>query len=255
MCLGRIFTSKYSLRIWSPANLWIVSGLWCRFAFSQPKIAPCNWGPRSVNPLMVMSAALSVSRIRYARESSPFSFISGSGRLFVEGFHAAVCVRMVWSLPAPFRVMPFFGSSGASSSYVPAAISITLPSAPLFTAAGLVGIAVSVTGNEVAQRFGRARVVAWAMGAAAALSLLCGWTTGVSMLLAIVAVLFSLIGAYYYLRFVKLMYFDQPNDPSPIDAPFDMKVLMSANGLAVAFLGIFPQALMSLCAFSLLRSL
>ena len=51
------------------------------------------------------------------------------------------------------------------------------------------------------------------------------------------------------------MYFDQPNDPSPIDAPFDMKVLMSANGLAVAVLGLFPQALMSLCAFSLLRSL
>ncbi len=73
--------------------------------------------------------------------------------------------------------------------------------------------------------------------------------------LAIAAVIFSLIGAYYYLRVVKLMYFDQPNDPSPIDAPFDMKVLMSANGLAVAVLGLFPQALMSLCAFSLLRSL
>jgi NADH-quinone oxidoreductase subunit N len=51
------------------------------------------------------------------------------------------------------------------------------------------------------------------------------------------------------------MYFDQPTNPMPIAAPLDMKVLMSANGLAVALLGIFPQALMSLCAFALLRSL
>jgi NADH-quinone oxidoreductase subunit N len=75
------------------------------------------------------------------------------------------------------------------------------------------------------------------------------------MWLAIAAVIFSLIGAYYYLRVVKLMYFDQPTDTSPVEAPFDIKVLMSANGLAVAFLGIFPQALMSLCAYTLLRSL
>ena len=75
------------------------------------------------------------------------------------------------------------------------------------------------------------------------------------MKLAIAAVIFSLIGAYYYLRVVKIMYFDQPTDTSPIDAPLNMKVLASANGLAVAVLGIFPQALMSLCAFSLLRSL
>ncbi|MBK8525386.1 MAG: NADH-quinone oxidoreductase subunit NuoN [Betaproteobacteria bacterium] len=75
------------------------------------------------------------------------------------------------------------------------------------------------------------------------------------MWLAIAAVIFSLIGAYYYLRVVKLMYFDEPTDTSPIDAPFDIKLLMSANGLAVAVLGIFPQALMSLCAYSLLRSL
>jgi len=75
------------------------------------------------------------------------------------------------------------------------------------------------------------------------------------MWLAIAAVIFSLIGAFYYLRVVKLMYFDQPNDPSPIHAPFDVKLLMSANGLAVALLGIFPQALMSICAVALLRSL
>ena len=73
--------------------------------------------------------------------------------------------------------------------------------------------------------------------------------------LAIAAVFFSLIGAYYYLRVVKVMYFDPPTETARIEAPFNVKVLMSANGLAVALLGIFPQTLMSLCAFSLLRSL
>lgn len=75
------------------------------------------------------------------------------------------------------------------------------------------------------------------------------------MWLAIVAVLFSLIGAFYYLRVVKLMYFDAPNDEQPITATLDMRILISANGLAVAFLGIFPQVIMSLCAYALLRSL
>ncbi len=61
--------------------------------------------------------------------------------------------------------------------------------ATLFTLAGLLGIAVSITGNETAQRHGRARVVLWAMAAAAALSLLTGWTTGAGILLAALAVL------------------------------------------------------------------
>lgn len=75
------------------------------------------------------------------------------------------------------------------------------------------------------------------------------------MWLAIVAVLFSLIGAFYYLRVVKVMYFDAPADDTPLAAPMDMRILISANGLAVAFLGIFPQVIMSLCAYALLRSL
>ncbi len=75
------------------------------------------------------------------------------------------------------------------------------------------------------------------------------------MWLAIVAVLFSLIGAFYYLRVVKMMYFDPPADTSQLTAGMDMRILISANGLAVALLGIFPQMLMSLCAYALLRSL
>lgn len=74
--------------------------------------------------------------------------------------------------------------------------------------------------------------------------------------LAIAAVFFSLVGAYYYLRVVKVMYFDQPpENAARIEASVDVKVLMSANGLAVALIGVFPQTLMSLCAFALLRSL
>ena len=73
--------------------------------------------------------------------------------------------------------------------------------------------------------------------------------------LAVVAVFFSLIGAYYYLRIVKLMYADAPVDTAPIQAGLDMRLLLSANGLAVALLGIFPQTIMTLCTFTLLRSL
>jgi len=73
--------------------------------------------------------------------------------------------------------------------------------------------------------------------------------------LAVFAVFFSLVGAFYYLRVVKLMYFDPPVDTAPIEAAMDMRVLISANGLAIAALGLMPQALMSLCAFALLRSM
>jgi len=64
-----------------------------------------------------------------------------------------------------------------------------------------------------------------------------------------------LIGAFYYLRVVKLMWFDPPLDSAPLEAGFDMRLLLSANGLAVALLGAFPQAIMTLCTFTLLRSL
>jgi NADH-quinone oxidoreductase subunit N len=73
--------------------------------------------------------------------------------------------------------------------------------------------------------------------------------------LAVLAVLFSVIGAFYYLRVVKVMYFDPPVDTAPISAPAELRVLLSANGLAIAALGLAPQALMSLCAYALLASL
>ncbi|MCK6411140.1 MAG: NADH-quinone oxidoreductase subunit NuoN [Azonexus sp.] len=75
------------------------------------------------------------------------------------------------------------------------------------------------------------------------------------MWLAIVAVLFSLIGAFYYLRVVKIMYFDAPVDETPLQACGSMKAVLSVNGIAVALFGLMPQTLMSLCAYALLRSL
>ncbi|MBL4620937.1 MAG: NADH-quinone oxidoreductase subunit NuoN [Immundisolibacteraceae bacterium] len=66
--------------------------------------------------------------------------------------------------------------------------------------------------------------------------------------IAIVAVLFSVIGAFYYLRMVKLMFFDDVEDPSPIEAAWDERVVISLNGLAILALGIFPGGLLAVCS-------
>ncbi len=65
--------------------------------------------------------------------------------------------------------------------------------------------------------------------------------------LAVYAVVFSVVGAFYYLRVVKVMYFDKPEDTSPIQAGFDMRVVLSANSLGILALGIFPAVLMQWC--------
>ena len=71
--------------------------------------------------------------------------------------------------------------------------------------------------------------------------------------LAVVAVLLSLIGAFYYLRIVKLMYFDEPREGMP--APGGTAGwLLSANGLAVLGIGLLPQPLMAAC-FIAIKSL
>jgi NADH-quinone oxidoreductase subunit N len=72
--------------------------------------------------------------------------------------------------------------------------------------------------------------------------------------LAVAAVLFSLIGAFYYLRIVKVMYFEPPQDQAPIASRADMRVLMSMNGLALLAFGILPQPLMALCIYSIQAS-
>ena len=72
--------------------------------------------------------------------------------------------------------------------------------------------------------------------------------------LAVVAVLTSVVGAFYYLRIVKLMYFDDPVDTAAIDAPGDARALLSANGLALLVLGVLPQYLMGLCTLAITQS-
>ena len=73
--------------------------------------------------------------------------------------------------------------------------------------------------------------------------------------LVVMAVIFSLIGAFYYLRIVKLMYFDTPESHTPISIQPDSGVLISFNGLAVLLLGILPGNLMTVCAVSVQQSL
>jgi NADH-quinone oxidoreductase subunit N len=65
--------------------------------------------------------------------------------------------------------------------------------------------------------------------------------------LAVTAVIFSVIGAFYYLRIVKTMYFDKPEDSARIEAGMDMRIVISLNSLGVLALGIFPAALMQWC--------
>jgi NADH-quinone oxidoreductase subunit N len=71
------------------------------------------------------------------------------------------------------------------------------------------------------------------------------------MWLAVVGVVFSVIGAFYYLRVVKLMYFDKPLDMTPVRPALDMHIAISLNGLAMLILGIYPGFLMALCASAL----
>jgi NADH-quinone oxidoreductase subunit N len=73
--------------------------------------------------------------------------------------------------------------------------------------------------------------------------------------LAVAAVLFSLIGAFYYLRIVKLMYFDAPESHEPIIFAQDSTLLISLNGLGLLILGLLPGTLMSVCAVSVQQSL
>ena len=69
--------------------------------------------------------------------------------------------------------------------------------------------------------------------------------------LAIAAVLASIVGAFYYLRVVKLMYFDAPEDTAAIAPTADVKVLMSLNGAAMLLFGVMPQPLMTICLVSI----
>ena len=69
--------------------------------------------------------------------------------------------------------------------------------------------------------------------------------------LAVFAVMMSLVGAFYYLRVVKVMYFDEPTNAHVVSASTDVRVVLSVNGLLVLILGLVPGGLMSLCAHAI----
>ena len=73
--------------------------------------------------------------------------------------------------------------------------------------------------------------------------------------LAIFAVIMSLIGAFYYLRVVKVMYFDAPITASTVSAPLDVRAVLTLNGALVLLLGLAPGGLMALCARSIVLTL
>jgi NADH-quinone oxidoreductase subunit N len=75
------------------------------------------------------------------------------------------------------------------------------------------------------------------------------------IILAVVAVVLSLIGAFYYLRLIKVMLFDEPVDTQPIVATGDVRALLSLNGVAVLVLGLLPGGLLSMCSQAIVRAL
>jgi len=70
------------------------------------------------------------------------------------------------------------------------------------------------------------------------------------MWLAILAVVFAVIGAFYYLRIIKYMYFDEAEDETTITAPVDFGAALTLNGLMILGLGIFSSSLIAICMTS-----
>ncbi len=75
------------------------------------------------------------------------------------------------------------------------------------------------------------------------------------IVLAVAAVVFSLIGAFYYLRLVKVMYFDEPVETAPIAASGEVRALLSLNGAAVLIFGLLPGGLMAVCVTAIGKAL
>jgi NADH-quinone oxidoreductase subunit N len=75
------------------------------------------------------------------------------------------------------------------------------------------------------------------------------------MVLAVVAVLFSLVGAFYYLRVVKVMWFDEPLHAVQPDRSVGVTALLAANGAAVFLFGPFSGGLMAICRDAIVKAL
>lgn len=93
------------------------------------------------------------------------------------------------------------------------------------------------------------------VGFAAKLSILETLVDGGHLYVAIIAVLTSLVGAFYYLRVVKVMYFDEPIQIEPITGGGAAKTIFTLNGLFVLLAGIFPATLMAWCLQAVTKTL
>lgn len=69
------------------------------------------------------------------------------------------------------------------------------------------------------------------------------------------AVLMAVVGAFYYLRVVKLMYFDEPQDHSKLQAPTEMRVVLGVNCMALLIIGLMPEPLIELCIYAMTKTL
>jgi NADH-quinone oxidoreductase subunit N len=77
----------------------------------------------------------------------------------------------------------------------------------------------------------------------------------VYLYMSVFAVMMSLIGAFYYLRVIKVMYFDAPITASNVVAGADVRVVLCLNGALIVVLGLMPGSLMALCAQSIRQML
>jgi NADH-quinone oxidoreductase subunit N len=93
------------------------------------------------------------------------------------------------------------------------------------------------------------------VGFAAKLSILETLVDSGHLYLAIIAVMASLVGAFYYLRVVKFMYFDEPTQTAPIEGGAVARTVLSLNGLFVLLCGIYPATLMALCLTAMSKTL
>ena len=66
------------------------------------------------------------------------------------------------------------------------------------------------------------------------------------VILAVIAVVFAVISAYYYLQIIKTMYFDDADKEITVSAPLDMRVVLSINGILILLVGLMPSFWMSL---------
>ena len=70
---------------------------------------------------------------------------------------------------------------------------------------------------------------------------------------AVLGLVFAVVGAFYYLRLVKVMYFDEPMERLPVKLPAVTTLIFSVNSLSLLYLGVFPGALISLSMNALIK--